>query len=126
MAGKPKTPPNPELEGLRVQLEAAEAAPEAAALPAPLTFKPMFGGILAYVDGKPVASLSNIGLALKLAPADQDALLALPGAKRLRYEPDAPESKTYVVVPPELCADPSQLAEWLIKSAAAAVMSKKK
>ena len=125
MATKPKAAPNPELEGLRVQLEAAESAPEAFALPAPLTFKPMFGGVLAYVDGKPVASLSNIGLALKLAPDDQSALLALPGAKRLRYEPDAPESKTYIVVPAEICASPSRLAEWLMKSANVAVKAKK-
>ena len=82
----------------------------------PLTFKPMFGGILAYADGKPVASLSNVGLALKLAPVDQEALLKSKGAKRLQYEPDQPPSKTYIVVPTPMMKDACRLHDWMLKS----------
>ncbi|MBB6250365.1 TfoX/Sxy family protein [Nitrospirillum iridis] len=85
-----------------------------------LTFKPMFGGILAYAGGKPVASLSDVGLALKLAGSDQTTLLALPGAKPLQYGPDQPPSKTYVVVPDALLADAPALHNWTHKAAAAA------
>ncbi|HEY8681703.1 MAG TPA: hypothetical protein VIM06_00905, partial [Rhodanobacter sp.] len=45
-----------------------------------LRFKPMFGGLMAYLDEKPCAWLTLGGLALKLAPADQPALLQLAGA----------------------------------------------
>ena len=81
-----------------------------------LTFKPMFGGTCAYVQGRVFASLSDVGLALKLPPDAQAALLKEPDAKRLRYEPGAPESKTYVVVPPEINADPEALANWVAQS----------
>ncbi len=83
---------------------------------AELTFKPMFGGVLGYSHGKPFASLSDVGLALKLAPDAQAELLALPGAKRLRYEPEAPESKTYIVLPPAIIDDPEALAIWMRRS----------
>jgi len=85
---------------------------------ADITFRPMFGGILAYADGKPLASLSNVGLAFKLGTKDQEELLAQKGAKRLRYEPDAPESKTYIVVPEGFLKDGKELAPWIEKSVA--------
>lgn len=86
-----------------------------------LAFRPMFGGIMGYVRGRPFASLSNVGLALKLGPADRSALLALPGAVALRYAPDSPPSKQYVVVPRAMLAAPSELAGWLARSAAYAI-----
>ena len=61
-----------------------------------LSFRPMFGGIMGYARGRPFASLSDVGLAFKLAGADHVALLALPGARPLRYEPDSPPSQSYV------------------------------
>ena len=91
-------------------------AAEAHTLDMDLTFKPMFGGVCAYVSGRVFASLSDIGLALKLPPDAQADLLALDGAKRLQYEPDAPPSKQYVVVPPAMQADPAALAVWLGRS----------
>lgn len=83
------------------------------------TFRPMFGGIMAYAEAKPFASLSNVGLAIKLFGDDREALLALPGAVPLRYEPDDPPSKTYVVVPEALLADPDAFRPWLIRCIAA-------
>ena len=54
---------------------ALSAAAETIDLDHKLTFKPMFGGYMAYYDGKVFASLSNIGLALKFSPAVQAELL---------------------------------------------------
>lgn len=102
------------IESLRDALAAACAD---ALGPEGLTFRPMFGGIMAYAEGRPFASLSNVGLALKLAPADQSAFLELPGAKRLQYEPTSPPSKSYVVVPDPLVDDPDALEPWARRSA---------
>jgi TfoX/Sxy family transcriptional regulator of competence genes len=83
-----------------------------------LSFRPMFGGVLAYVDGKAFASLSNVGLALKLAGADHAELSALPGARALKYEPDAPPSKSYVCVPDAMLDDREALRAWIARGAA--------
>ncbi|MDE1147799.1 MAG: TfoX/Sxy family protein [Azospirillaceae bacterium] len=82
-----------------------------------LAFKPMFGGIMAYAGAKPFASLSDVGLALKLAGADHAALLALPGAKALQYDPSQPVSKTYVVVPDAMLDEAPALRDWIIRAA---------
>ena len=63
-----------------------------------------------------MASLSNIGLALKLAAEDQEVLLRVKGAKRLQYEPDQPPSKSYIVVPPSLMKDTRRFHDWVLKS----------
>ncbi|MDQ2800821.1 MAG: TfoX/Sxy family protein [Armatimonadota bacterium] len=91
-------------------------AAEARALDGDLTFMPMFGGVCAYIGSRVFASLSDIGLALKLPAEAQAELLAEDGAKRLQYEPDAPPSKQYIVVPPPMQADPTALAGWLARS----------
>jgi len=93
-----------------------------------LMFKPMFGGILAYAHGKPLASLSDVGLALKASGALNAEFLAVPGAVAMRYEPDAPASKTYVVVPDAMLGDREALRGWIVKAAAgvAATPGKKK
>jgi TfoX/Sxy family transcriptional regulator of competence genes len=95
-----------------------QAVMQAAAPPdLDLSFRPMFGGILAYADGKAFASLSNVGLALKLAGADHAELSALPGARPLRYEPDAPPSKSYVCVPDAMLKDRDGLRAWIARGA---------
>ena len=83
-----------------------------------LAFRPMFGGILAYVEGKPFASLFDGGLGLKLAGADHAEFSALPGAKPLQYEPNSPPSKSYVVAPEAMLADPMALRPWIVRGAA--------
>ncbi|AOK63872.1 hypothetical protein [Burkholderia ubonensis] len=42
----------------------------------------MFGGAMAYANGKPFASLSNVGLAIKLDPVHYAALLQERAARR--------------------------------------------
>ncbi len=106
---------SPHLDTLRDQLEraAADIQPDPA-----LTCKAMFGGIMAYTHERPFASLSDVGLALKLAPSDQDKLLQVTGAQRLQYAPDQPVSKQYIVVPSALRDDPAALRPWLQRSIA--------
>jgi TfoX N-terminal domain. len=85
-----------------------------------LRFKPMFGGLMAWLDEKPCAWLTPGRLALKLAPADQPALLQLAGASRLIAQAGAAPSRHYIVLPAALSRDTVQLAGWLAKSAAGA------
>ena len=80
-----------------------------------IAFRPMFGGIMAYADGKPFASLSDVGLGLKLAGSERDALLALPSAAPLRYGPDQPTSKSYVLVPKAMLSEPDVLRSWVTR-----------
>lgn len=82
-----------------------------------LSFRKMFGGIMGYAAGIVFASLSNVGLAFKFTPAERDRALALPGAKPLQYEPDAPLSKTYVVLPLTVIEDGAALHDWIVASA---------
>lgn len=90
-------------------------------------FRPMFGGIGVYANDKMCVSLSDIGLAVKLAGDEYTALLKLKGAKPLQYEPGAPVSKTYVVVPPAMLTEPKALGHWLgVCAAQSAAASPKK
>ncbi len=105
---------------LRLLLEAA--MPDGVELRA----RPMFGGIMAYANGLPFASLSNVGLALKLTAAEGRELCAVPGAKPLQYEPDQPPSKSYVVVPDGFFDDPGLLRAWIARSVAGLKSAPKK
>lgn len=81
-----------------------------------LTFRPMFGGMGVYAHGRIFATLSDVGLALKLPAEHQDEILAQPEAKRLQYEPSMPPSREYIVIPPAIVADASQLEVWMDRS----------
>ncbi len=83
--------------------------------PNAIHFRPMFGGVMAYANGKPFASLSNVGLAIKLDAAHYAALLQERGARPLQYEPSSPPSKQYVLVPDALLNDSERerLGVWL-------------
>lgn len=83
-----------------------------------IEFRAMFGGIMAYTAGQVFASLSNVGLALKMNGADHASLSEVPGVKPLRYEPDDPPSKSYLVLPDALMSDPDSLRSWMARSAA--------
>jgi len=83
-----------------------------------VTFRAMFGGIMAYAEGKPFVSLSDVGLAVKLSGDAHAELLVVPGAKPLQYDPSQPVSKSYVVVPEAMLSDKDALRVWLARSAA--------
>jgi len=98
--------------------EALEAAAHPLDPPPDLSFRAMFGGLMVYAAGRPLAILADVGLALKIAPAEQGDLLAEEGAKHLQYESGAPISKQYVIVPPAFVNDPERLRPWLTRSLA--------
>ncbi len=104
---------HPTLETLERQLrDAAEvAAPETN-----LRTRKMFGGAGAYAGAGMFASLSGVGLALKLPDDAQAELLRHDGAKPLQYDAEMPPSKRYVVVPDGMRADPDALAPWVRRS----------
>ena len=58
-----------------------------------------FSGAAAYRSGEIVASLSPVGLAFKVSPAVHDDLVNSGEAAPLRYFPNAPIKKDYVVFP---------------------------
>jgi len=99
--------------------KALQAVMEAASPPdLDLAFRPMFGGIFGYAAGQAFASLSNVGLALKMTGADHAALSEAPGVKPLRYEPDDPPSKSYLLLPDAMLSDPDSHRSWIARSAA--------
>ena len=101
------------LEQLQDQLSQAA---ESLGIDTELTFRPMFGGITGYYQGRVFASLSNVGLGLKLPAEAQEALLKIEGAKRLQYEPDSPPSKQSIVVPDAMREKTEELAKWVKQS----------
>ena len=88
-----------------------------------LRFKPMFGGLMAYLDERPCAWLTAGGMALKQGATDQPVLLQLDGTSRLIAKPGAAPSRHYIVLPASLCQDTARLAAWLARSAADAPRS---
>ncbi len=62
-------------------------------------------------------TLTTVGLALKLPEASRLTLLD-DGATPLRYFPNAPVKKDYVVIPSPLARDAAALAPWIAKSMA--------
>ena len=97
--------------------KALQAVLEAAAPPdLELRFKAMFGGIMAYAEEKPFASLSDVGLAFKLSGEAHAALLAVDGAKPLQYDASQPVSKTYVLVPNGMLGDKDALRGWVVRT----------
>jgi TfoX/Sxy family transcriptional regulator of competence genes len=98
--------------------KALKALMEAASPDLDLAFRPMFGGIFGYAAGQAFASLSNVGLALKMTGADHAALSAVQGVVPLRYEPDDPPSKSYLLLPDSMLSDPDSLRLWITRSAA--------
>lgn len=102
-----------ELEKMR---DAVELAAENLPPDIELTFRSMFGGMGASVRGRMFASLSNVGLGLKLPTHAQPDLLAHDGAAYLQYDADAPASKSYVVVPSGFLTDTALLAPFVERS----------
>ena len=91
--------------------------PVARALPAnvDLVCKHFFGGAAAYADRRICITLTTVGLAMKL-PEEGRAELMAAGATPLRYFPNGPIKKDYVVVSSALLADAEVLEHWMRKS----------
>ncbi len=91
--------------------------PVARALPPEvgLEIKPFFGGAAAYANGRICISLTPVGLAMKL-PAHERSQLMDEGAKPLRYFPNAPVKKQYVLVPADFLDGGDRLKTWARRS----------
>jgi TfoX/Sxy family transcriptional regulator of competence genes len=89
-------------------------------LPFEVTTRAMMGGTIGSADGAVFVSLSRGGFGIKLAGEDHAALLARPGARRQRHGAGEPESKTYVILPPDDLADDAVLLHWLERAGTAA------
>ena len=74
------------------------ARPELPGSPA-LQFKPSFGGVAGYLDGRIFASCGKFGLALKLPPERCAGLIADRRGAPLRYFAKCHLKKSYVVLP---------------------------
>lgn len=90
-----------------------------AALPFPVTTRPMFSGYMVYADGRPFAALSTAGFAVKLPAAGQHQLLELPGAERLQHTASDRPSRSHIVIPDQVLNDDDRLVHGLRRSAQA-------
>ena len=70
-----------------------------------LEFKPFFGAVAGYLDGKLFVSYGNFGLALKLPVGPRTELLERQGGTPLRYFPKGHVKKEYVVIPRRILDD---------------------
>ncbi|MCG8693794.1 MAG: TfoX/Sxy family protein [Minwuiales bacterium] len=86
-----------------------------ASMDADVECRHFFGGAAAYVDGRICMTLTDAGLALKLPKLSRTKLLGM-GGESLRYFPDAPVKRDYVVVPTNIADNRKALAKWIIES----------
>ena len=68
-----------------------------------------FSGAALYANGKIVASLTPVGLALKLPESTRAELFRSRTAKRLQYFPAGPVKKDYAVLSRGLTSDTAQV-----------------
>ena len=81
-----------------------------------LECKHFFSGAAVYVVGKICMSWTPVGFALKLPEAARSALVKQQGAKYLRYFPEGPIKKDYVVLPASMLKDMKTLRRWAKES----------
>lgn len=94
-----------QLESLRILL-----GPVAAELPTEVTleFRHFFSGVAAYANRRICITLTTVGLAMKV-PEELRAELIRAGAAPLRYFPEGPVKKQYVVLPRSASEDDARL-----------------
>jgi len=95
-----------QLDALMDELELGEVSRD-------LECRHFFGGAALYLDGKICASLTPVGLAMKLPPVPRQAMLADGRGHPLRYFPAGKVKKEYVVLSEALAADHSAVRELL-------------
>ncbi len=75
--------------------------------------KHFFSGAAVYANGRICISLTPAGFAIKLPEESRNALLKQKGVKRLRYFPNGPIKKDYVVLPKTMLKDLRTLRHWV-------------
>ena len=78
-----------------------------------LEHKHFFSGAALYVNGKICLSLTPAGFAIKLPAESRNALLKQKGTKPLRYFPEGPIKKDYVILPKAFLSDVKILRSWV-------------
>ena len=78
-----------------------------------LECKHFFSGAALYVNGKICMSLTPVGFAIKLPEESRNTLLKQKGTKPLRYFPEGPIKKDYVVLPKTILNDAKVLRQWI-------------
>ena len=81
-----------------------------------LEYKHFFSGAAVYAEGRICISLTPAGFALKLPEKNREELLGGKGTKNLRYFPNGPIKKDYVVLPNNMVNDLKTLQKWVKKS----------
>ena len=109
-----------ELRKVRQLLDLLQKATPAKDKDVKLECKHFFSGAAVYANGRICMSLTPAGFALKLPEEACDTLLKK-GAKRLRYFPDGPIKKDYVVLPTTMLNDTKTLRRWMRVSVAYAL-----
>ena len=79
-------------------------------------FKPCFGAVAAYVDGRIFASCGKFGLALRLPPGTLTELFRDRDVVQLRYFPKGHVKKEYAVIPPRILDTPEHFDRLLTES----------
>lgn len=78
-----------------------------------LEYKHFFSGAALYADGRICISLTTVGFAIKLPEELRNALVKDQGAQPLRYFPNGPIKKDYVVLPKAMLTDMKALRHWV-------------
>lgn len=78
-----------------------------------LEHKHFFSGAALYADGRICMSLTPVGLAVKLPEESRNALLKQKGTRPLRYFPEGPIKKDYVVLPKTILSNAKVLRHWV-------------
>ena len=78
-----------------------------------LEYKHFFSGAALYANGKICMSLTPVGFAIKLPEESRNSLLKQKGTKPLRYFPEGPIKKDYVVLPKSILNDVKVLRHWV-------------
>ena len=78
-----------------------------------LECKHFFSGAAVYADGRICITLTPAGFALKLPEEPRNRLMKQKGTKPLRYFPEGPIKKEYVVLPKTILEDPKTLGHWV-------------
>ena len=78
-----------------------------------LECKHFFGGAAVYANGKICISLTHVGFAIKLPEESRNGLLKQKGTKPLRYFPEGPIKKEYVILSKTILNDVKSLRYWV-------------
>ena len=88
-----------------------------------LEVKHFFAGAAVYANSKICITLTPAGFAVKLSAEQRNELLQGQGAEPLRYFPQGPIKKEYVVLPARMVEDSDVLRQWVTRSIAYALNS---